>query len=65
MIDNSLTPASFDSLLAYLGPDRESAARAYLGLPLPLLTLRGFFASGNSIAQEEIHADFQVRTDCP
>lgn len=32
MIDNSLTSASFDSLLTHLGPDRETAARAYLEL---------------------------------
>jgi len=41
-IDNSLTAASFDSLLAFLGPDRESAAQAYLDLRRALFT---FFAA--------------------
>jgi DNA-directed RNA polymerase specialized sigma24 family protein len=31
-MDKSLTPASFDKLLAFLGPDRESASKAYLDL---------------------------------
>src|SRR5262245_9464812 len=31
-MDKSLTPASFDKLLAFLGPDRESASQAYLNL---------------------------------
>lgn len=31
-MDKSLTPASFDKLLAFLGPDRESASQAYLDL---------------------------------
>lgn len=41
-MDNSLTPDSFDSLLAFLGPDRESAAQAYLDLRRALFV---FFAA--------------------
>ncbi|HKQ74843.1 MAG TPA: hypothetical protein VJ810_14210 [Blastocatellia bacterium] len=40
-VDNSLTPASFDSLLAFLGRDRESAALAYNDFRRALFT---FFA---------------------
>lgn len=40
-IDSGLTPASFDSLLACLGPDSESAAQAYLEVRRALFT---FFA---------------------
>jgi DNA-directed RNA polymerase specialized sigma24 family protein len=42
MIDNSLTSASLDSLLAQLGPDRESAAQAYIELRRALFI---FFAA--------------------
>jgi len=56
-IDNSLTPASFDSLLAVLGPDRESAAQAYLDLRRALFTyfaVRGA-ASPDEMADETIN----------
>ncbi|HMB27307.1 MAG TPA: hypothetical protein VKS99_04340, partial [Blastocatellia bacterium] len=51
MIDNSLTPASFDSLLAQLGPDRESAARAYLDLRRALFI---FFATRGAASPDEM-----------
>lgn len=51
MIDNSLTSASFDSLLAYLGPDRESAARAYLELRRALFI---FFATRGVASPDEM-----------
>jgi hypothetical protein len=35
------------------------------GNPLNLLTLSGFFASGNTTANEDIHADSVVRSPCP
>lgn len=41
-IDNSLTSDSFNSLLTFLGPDRDSAARAYLDLRRALFI---FFAA--------------------
>ena len=55
--DNSLTTASFDSLLAFLGPDRESSARAYLDLRRALFTffvMRGA-ASPDEMADETIY----------
>ncbi len=51
MIDNSLTSASFDSLLAQLGPDRESAARAYLELRRALFV---FFATRGAASPDEM-----------
>jgi RNA polymerase sigma factor (sigma-70 family) len=51
MIDNSLTSASFDSLLAHLGPDRESAARAYLELRRALFV---FFATRGAANPDEM-----------
>ena len=51
MIDNSLTSASFDSLLAQLGPDRESAARAYLELRRALFI---FFATRGAASPDEM-----------
>ena len=51
MIDNSLTSASFDSLLAQLGPDRESAARAYLDLRRALFI---FFATRGAASPDEM-----------
>jgi len=51
MIDNSLTSASFDSLLAHLGPDRESAARAYLDLRRALFI---FFATRGAANPDEM-----------
>jgi RNA polymerase sigma factor (sigma-70 family) len=51
MIDNSLTPASFDSLLAQLGPDRESAARAYLEIRRALFI---FFAARGATSPDEM-----------
>jgi DNA-directed RNA polymerase specialized sigma24 family protein len=56
-IDNSLTPVSFDSLLAFLGPDRESAAQAYLELRRALFTyfaVRGM-SSPDEMADETIN----------
>jgi DNA-directed RNA polymerase specialized sigma24 family protein len=50
-IDNSLTPASFDSLLAFLGPDREGAAQAYLDLRRALFT---FFAARGAASPDEM-----------
>ena len=50
-IDNSLTPASFDSLLAFLGPDRESAALAYIDLRHALFT---FFAIRGAASPDEM-----------
>jgi len=55
--DNNLTPASFDSLLAFLGPDRESAALAYIELRRALFTyfaIRGM-ASPDEMADETIN----------
>lgn len=54
MIDNSLTSASFDSLLAHLGPDRESAARAYLELRRALFI---FFATRGAANPDEMTDD--------
>lgn len=51
MIDNSLTSASFDSLLAQLGPDRESAARAYVELRRALFI---FFAARGVASPDEM-----------
>ena len=51
MIDNSLTSASFDSLLAQLGPDRESAARAYIELRRALFI---FFATRGAASPDEM-----------
>jgi len=51
MIDNSLTSASFDSLLAQLGPDRESAARAYLEIRRALFI---FFAARGAVSPDEM-----------
>lgn len=51
MIDNSLTSASFDSLLAHLSPDRESAARAYLDLRRALFI---FFATRGAANPDEM-----------
>jgi RNA polymerase sigma factor (sigma-70 family) len=56
-IDNSLTAASFDSLLAVLGPDRETAAQAYINLRRALFTyfaVRGA-ASPDEMADETIN----------
>jgi RNA polymerase sigma factor (sigma-70 family) len=51
MIDNSLTSASFDSLLAHLGPDRESAAQVYLELRRSLFM---FFATRGAVNPDEM-----------
>lgn len=51
MIDNSLTSVSLDSLLAHLGPDRESAGRAYIELRRALFM---FFASRGVSAPDEM-----------
>lgn len=51
MIDNSLTPASFDSLLAHLGPDRESAGWVYLDLRRALFV---FFAARGGASPDEM-----------
>jgi RNA polymerase sigma factor (sigma-70 family) len=51
MTDNRLTAASFDSLLTILGPDRESAARAYLDLRLALFT---YFATRDVANPDEM-----------
>jgi RNA polymerase sigma factor (sigma-70 family) len=51
MIDNSLTPASFDSLLAHLGPDRESAARAYIEIRRAMFI---FFATRGAASPDEM-----------
>jgi RNA polymerase sigma factor (sigma-70 family) len=51
MIDNSLTSESFDSLLAHLGPDRESAGRAYIELRRALFI---FFAARGAVAPDEM-----------
>jgi RNA polymerase sigma factor (sigma-70 family) len=56
-IDNSLTPVSFDSLLAYLGRDRESAGLAYIELRRALFTyfaVRGM-ASPDEMVDETIN----------
>jgi|SoiMethySBSTD1v2_1073268.scaffolds.fasta_scaffold618122_2 RNA polymerase sigma factor (sigma-70 family) len=56
-IDNSLTPESFDSLLTFLGPDRESAGEAYLDLRRALFIFfaaRGV-ASPGEMADETIN----------
>jgi DNA-directed RNA polymerase specialized sigma24 family protein len=52
--DNSLTTASFDNLLAFLGPDRESAAPAYLDLRRALFT---FFAMRGAASPDEMVAE--------
>ena len=55
--DNNLTPVSFDSLLAFLGPDRESAALAYIELRRALFTyfaIRGM-SSPDEMADETIN----------
>ncbi|MGH9767857.1 MAG: hypothetical protein ACREAB_10525 [Blastocatellia bacterium] len=49
--NNNLTSASFDSLLDALGPDRESAARAYLDLSRALFT---FFAVRGAASPDEM-----------
>jgi DNA-directed RNA polymerase specialized sigma24 family protein len=54
MKDNSLTTASFDNLLAFLGPDRESAAPAYLDLRRALFT---FFAMRGAASPDEMVAE--------
>jgi RNA polymerase sigma factor (sigma-70 family) len=51
MIDNSLTSASFDNLLAHLGPDRESAALAYVELRRALFV---FFAARGAVSPDEM-----------
>src|SRR5215475_14274928 len=51
MIDNSLTSASFDSLLTHLGPDRDSAALAYLELRRALFI---FFATRGAANPDEM-----------
>jgi RNA polymerase sigma factor (sigma-70 family) len=51
MIDNSLTSISFDNLLAHLGPDRESAARAYIELRRALFM---FFAARGAATPDEM-----------
>jgi RNA polymerase sigma factor (sigma-70 family) len=51
MIDNSLTSSSLDSLLAHLGPDRESAGRAYIELRRALFM---FFAARGVSAPDEM-----------
>jgi RNA polymerase sigma factor (sigma-70 family) len=51
MIDNSLTSTSFDNLLAHLGPDRESAARAYIELRRALFI---FFAARGAATPDEM-----------
>ncbi|HZF38990.1 MAG TPA: hypothetical protein VE715_09210 [Blastocatellia bacterium] len=51
MVDNSLTSASFDSLLTQLGPDRESAARAYIELRRALFI---FFAARGAVSPDEM-----------
>jgi RNA polymerase sigma factor (sigma-70 family) len=51
MIDNSLTSTSFDNLLAHLGPDRESAARAYIELRRALFI---FFATRGAVTPDEM-----------
>lgn len=48
---NQLTQVSFDSLLAFLGTDRESAAQAYLDLRRSLFT---FFAVRNAPDPDEL-----------
>jgi RNA polymerase sigma factor (sigma-70 family) len=50
-IDNNLTPASFDSLLAVLGPDREAAAMAYLEIRRALYM---FFAARGAVNPDEM-----------
>src|SRR5574341_259895 len=50
-IDSGLTPASFDSLLACLGPDSESAALAYLDVRRALFT---FFATRGATDPDEM-----------
>src|SRR5215468_5171263 len=51
MIDNSLTAASFESLLAHLGPDREIAGRAYIELRRALFM---FFAARGVVSPDEM-----------
>jgi RNA polymerase sigma factor (sigma-70 family) len=51
MIDNSLTSASLNSLLAHLGPDRESAGRAYIDLRRALFM---FFATRGAAAPDQM-----------
>src|SRR5215468_9319748 len=51
MIDNSLTSASFDCLLAHIGPDRDSAARAYVELRRALFI---FFAARGAANPDEM-----------
>ena len=56
-IDNSLTPVSLESLLAFLGPDRDSAAIAYIELRRALFTyfaVRGM-ANPDEMADEAIN----------
>jgi RNA polymerase sigma factor (sigma-70 family) len=50
-VDNSLTSDSFDSLLSFLGPDRESAAQAYLDLRRALFI---FFAARGAASAGEM-----------
>src|SRR5262245_60526882 len=54
MRDNSLTSASFDSLLSHLGPDRESAARAYIEVRRALFT---FFTMRGAASPDEMTAE--------
>jgi RNA polymerase sigma factor (sigma-70 family) len=54
MIDNSLTSASLDSLLAHLGPDRESAGRTYIEIRRALFI---FFATRGAAAPDEMTDD--------
>lgn len=73
-IDNSLTPASFDSLLAFLGADSESAAMAYIDVRRALFiffAMRGA-ADPDEMADETINRvarrlseDVQITTENP
>jgi hypothetical protein len=54
MKDNSLTTASFDNLLAFLGQDRKSAATAYIDLRRALFT---FFAMRGAASPDEAVAE--------
>src|SRR5262249_61320448 len=51
MIDNRLSAASFESLLGHLGPDRESAGRAYIELRRALFM---FFAARGAASPDEM-----------
>jgi len=49
--NSSLTPASFEQLLSYLGPDREKAAHDYLELRRALFT---YFAIRGATSPEDL-----------